>query len=301
MTYNIKSIRKSFKEKWIFYTEEKLAILMKSFIDIEISEVYDPTCGDWWLLSIFDDSIQKYWQEINQDQLNIANGILKNFTWICWDTLKEPAFIEKKFSCIIANPPFSIKWDNSIDDVRFKYLPCKPPNSKADYAFIAHILHYLSNDWIAIVLNFPWILYRSGSEWIIRKYLVDKNHIEKIIRIPWKYFIDTNIETCLIIFRKNKIDTNIEFIDIEKWKKHIATLSDIIENNYILSVNRFIKEENIVVQKDPVEMQKNSRCNMLRNLQSDIDMDRMICSMEWYDFKEYINKIQDLLNTYKSQ
>lgn len=299
MTYNIKSIRNEFKSKWIFYTEEKLSILMKSFIDIKISEVYDPTCWDWWLLSVFDDSMPKYWQEINKDQLDIASKKLKNFTWICWDTLNNPEFIEKKFSCIIANPPFSIKWDNSIDDVRFNSLPCKPPSSKADYAFIAHILYYLSNDWIGIVLNFPWILYRSWSEWLIRKYLVDQNYIEKIIRIPWKHFVDTNIETCLIVFRKNKVNTNIEFIDIEKDKKYIATLSEIIENDYILSVNRFIKEESIVIKRDPIEMQKNARCNMIKKIQADIDMDKMICEMEWLNFNEYIDSVQNLLDQYK--
>ena len=299
MKYNIKSIKNEFKSKWIFYTEEKLSILMKSFIDIEISEVYDPTCWDWWLLSIFDDSIPKYWQEINKDQLDIAIERLKNFTWICWDTLKEPAFIEKKFSCIIANPPFSIKWDNSIDDIRFNWLPCKPPISKADYAFIAHILHYLSDEGIAIVLNFPWILYRSQSEWFIRKYLVDKNYIEKIIRIPWKHFVDTNIETCLIVFKKNKVNTNIEFIDIEKDKKYIASLSEIIENDYILSVSRFIKEEIFFIKRCPIEMQKNARNHLLKKIQADIEMDKMICKMEWLNFSEYIDSIQSLLNQYK--
>lgn len=301
MTYNIKSIKQEFKEKWIFYTEEKLARLMKSYIDIDISEVYDPTCWDWWLLSVFDDSITKYWQEINKSQLDIAEERLKNFIWICWDTLQEPAFINKKFSCIMANPPFSIKWNNSIDDIRFDWLPCKPPSSKADYAFIAHIIHYLSDEWIAVVLNFPWILYRSQSEWLIRKYIVNQNYIEKVIRIPWKYFIDTNIETCLIVFKKNKKNTNIEFIDIEKNKSYIATLKEIIENDYVLSVNRFIKDDIFFEKKDPIEMQNNARSNMIRKMKADIEIDKMICTMEWLNFKEYIDQIQDLLNLYKSK
>ena len=57
--YNIKSIKKEFKAKGIFYTTNELAMLMKSFVDIDTAEVYDPTCGDGSLLSVFDDDVKK--------------------------------------------------------------------------------------------------------------------------------------------------------------------------------------------------------------------------------------------------
>ena len=167
--YHIKSIKEEFKSKGIFYTTNELALLIKSFVDIEIDEVYDPTCGDGALLSVFDDSVKKYGQEINEHQIEVAEKRLVNFTGYCGDTLKDPAFKDKKFKCIVANPPFSIKWEPPIlngifTDDRFKFIPALPPKSKADYAFILHILHYLDSDGIAVVLNFPGILYRGNSK-----------------------------------------------------------------------------------------------------------------------------------------
>ena len=44
--FNLKSIKEEFKSKGILYTTNELALLIKSFVDIEIDEVYDPTCGD---------------------------------------------------------------------------------------------------------------------------------------------------------------------------------------------------------------------------------------------------------------
>ena len=165
--YNIKSIKKEFKAKGIFYTTNELAVLMKSFVDIDTTEVYDPTCGDGSLLSVFDDNIKKYGQEINDHQIEVAKNRLINFTGYCGDTLKEPAFNNKKFKCIVANPPFSIAWEPPIlnglfTDDRFRLAPALPPKSKADYAFILHILHYLANDGVAVVLNFPGI--SQGSD-----------------------------------------------------------------------------------------------------------------------------------------
>jgi len=178
MSYDLKSIKQEFKNKGIFYTTNELALYIKSFVNFEVNEVYDPTCGDGSLLSVFDDNALKFGQEINQNQLEIANSRLKNFIGVCGDTLKSPAFFDKKFKCIVANPPFSIKWeppilDDMFNDERFLNIPAMPPQSKADYAFILHILHYLDNDGIAVTLNYPGILYRGNSEYILRKWLVE--------------------------------------------------------------------------------------------------------------------------------
>ena len=301
--YNIKSIKKEFKAKGIFYTTKELAVLMKSFVDIDTTEVYDPTCGDGSLLSVFDDNIKKYGQEINDHQIEVAKNRLINFTGYCGDTLKEPAFNNKKFKCIVANPPFSIAWEPPIlngifTDDRFRLVPALPPKSKADYAFILHILHYLANDGIAVVLNFPGILYRGNSEGEIRRWIVEKNLIDKVIRIPGKTFIDTTIETALIIFRKNKTTTDIEFIDTEKNKSYTATIEEVKQNDFVLSVSAFIIEEKQQIQHDPIQLQKNARNGMLKRIKADIELDKMICEMEGYNFNEYLISIKNLIETY---
>lgn len=301
--YNIKSIKEEFKAKGIFYTPNELALLIKSFVDIEVDEVYDPTCGDGSLLSVFEDNVKKYGQEINAHQLEAAKNRLVNFTGYCGDTLKEPAFIDKKFKCIVANPPFSIAWEQPIlngifTDDRFRLVPALPPKSKADYAFILHILHYLANDGIAVVLNFPGILYRGNSEGKIRKWIIEKNYIDKVIRIPGKTFIDTPIETAVIIFRKNKTTTDIEFIDTEKNKSYTAKIEEIRNNDYVISVSSFVQDEIKRIKYNPNDLQKDSRANMIRKIKADIEIDKMVCELEGYDFTEYLDSLQALVLSY---
>jgi type I restriction system adenine methylase HsdM len=299
--FNLKSIKEEFKSKGIFYTTNELALIIKSFVDIEIDEVYDPTCGDGSLLSVFDDNVKKFGQEINDHQLVVANERLKNFNGFCGDTLSNPAFMDKKFSCIVANPPFSINWNppkGLFMDERFKDIPALPPKSKADYAFILHILHYLSEDGIAVVLNFPGILYRGNSEGKIRKWIVEKNYIEKVVRIPGKQFVDTTIETCLIVFRKNKSTTDIEFINSENGKSYTTSFEEIKNNDFVLSVSAFVVDEKEDIKHNPIELQENARKVMIKKIKADIEIDKMICELEGYNFREYLDEIQALVMSY---
>lgn len=300
--YNIKNIREEFKAKGIFYTQPELAEYMKSLVDVDIVDVYDPTCGDGSLLSVFADELPKYGQEINDHQLEVANKRLKNFTGVCADTLKEPAFMDKRFSCIVANPPFSIAWEppqtGLFGDVRFNKAPALPPKSKADYAFLLHIIHLLADDGIAIVLNFPGILYRENKEGIIRKWFVDKNYIEKVIQIPGKTFIDTTIATSLLILKKNKSTTNIEFIDNEAKLSRVVPFDEIVNNDYNLSVNRYVQKEVEKVVIDPNDLQKKARLAMCKRLKKDIEMDKMICELEGWDFNPYLDDLKNVVNSY---
>lgn len=300
--YNIKNIRKEFKSKGIFYTQPELAEYMKSLIDIDIVDVYDPTCGNGALLSVFSEDLPKFGQEINDHQLEIAKSKLKNFTGVCADTLKDPAFMDKRFSCIVANPPFSIAWEppqqGLFGDVRFNNAPVLPPKSKADYAFLLHIIHLLADDGIAIVLNFPGILYRRNREGILRKWFVDNNWIEKVIQIPGKTFIDTTIATSLLILKKNKTTTNIEFIDNDLNLSKVVPVDEIINNDYNLSVNSYVQKEVEKVIVDPNDLQQKARLGMCKRLRKDIEADKMICELEGWDFNAYLDDLKNVINSY---
>jgi len=303
MDYSLKQIREDFKKSGVFYTTSELAEYLKSLIDIEYSEVYDPTCGNGQLLSVFADEIKKFGQEINEQQLQVAQQRLVNFNGYCGDTLKDPHFLDKKFKCIVANPPFSIKWEPPMKglfiDERFSDCPALPPPSKADYAFMLHCLHYLSDDGIAVILNFPGILYRGASEGNIRKWLVQKNWIDKVIRIPGKTFVDTTIETCIIVFKKNKSDSSILFIDTESSKQKLASLEDIVKNDYILSVNTYIeKDEESKPMIDPLQLQEKAHRSMILRLKKNIEMDKMICELEGWDFVPYLLQLQETIKSY---
>jgi len=301
MSYDFKSIKQEFKNKGIFYTTNELALYIKSFVNFEVNEVYDPTCGDGSLLSVFDDNALKFGQEINQNQLEIANSRLKNFIGVCGDTLKSPAFFDKKFKCIVANPPFSIKWeppilDDMFNDERFLNIPAMPPQSKADYAFILHILHYLDNDGIAVTLNYPGILYRGNSEYILRKWLVENNFIDKIIRVPTKSFIDTSIETAIVILKKNKANTDIEFRDKETNKSTIIFYDEIVKNDFLLSVNTYLFEKKVEVSIDKLQLMKDARSENIKRLKNDITLDKLICQIEGWDcHNNYLEALREVL------
>lgn len=300
MSYNIKTIKQEFKDKGIFYTTSEMAEYLKSLVGFDPKEVYDPTCGDGALLSVFGDDVVKYGQEINEHQLDAAKLKLRNFNGICGDTLKHPAFLNKKFECIVANPPFSIAWEppqlgSLFNDERFLDIPAMPPKSKADYAFLLHIITYLADNGIAVVLNFPGILYRGNSEGVLRTWFVQRNLIEKVIRIPGKRFVDTTIETAVIVFRKNKTNTNIEFVDSESGASKIVDISEISENNYVLSPNTYLPN-NITKQTiDPIALQKSSRNQMIARLKADISADKMVCEIEGWNHVEYLEELRELV------
>lgn len=297
MGYDIKSIKQEFKEKGIFYTTPELANYLKSFLPDDVAEVYDPTCGNGGLLSAFDDDVKKYGQDINAEQVRYAEHHLKNFIGVVGDTLKNPAFMGKKFRYIIANPPFSIKWEPAVDE-RFKDLPALPPKSKADYAFLAHILYYLSDDGMAVALNFPGILYRGNSEGKIRKWLIENNYVDTVIAIDGGYFVDTKISTAVLILRKNKETTDITFIHNDN--EAVVSIEEIKSNDYSLAVSLYIYEEEVKEEINPIELESDARRSFLERLRKELDFEKMVCEMEGISIQPFISDIRKILREYDS-
>lgn len=295
---SIKAIREDFKTKGVFYTPPELAIYMKNLLPNNVKEVYDPTCGSGALLSVFKDNVIKYGQDINEEQVNIAKKRLHNFIGVVGDTLKEPAFKDKKFDYIVANPPFSIKWEPKEDE-RFNNSPELPPAGKADYAFILHILHYLSETGKAIILEFPGILYRGQKEGKIRKWLIDENYVEKVIHIQGNKFEDTKIATCIIILNKKKTTTDITFIDDEIKKERQVTLDEIIKNDYILSVQTYVQEEKVKEQINPVELEMQARKKLIEKLKKELNFSKMVAKFENLNFQELLDDIEELIKSYR--
>lgn len=301
--YNLKNIRQDFKAKGIFYTPEELALYLKSlFPNAEnIKEIYDPTCGSGNLLSVFDDDVIKYGQDIDTKQIEIAKKRLKNFYGEAGDTLKNPQFIGKKFDFIVANYPFSVKWEPLTEDERFKIAPTIPTAGKADYAFILHILYYLSEKGIAVTLNFPGILYRGNREGKIRKWIVDNNYIEKVIHIEGNMFVDTKIATCVIVFNKAKQNKEILFINGEKQRS--VSIEEIAKNNYNLSVSTYIFEEQIKENIDPLVLEMEARKFFLQNLSGSLQRSKMIYELEGdeaFALQPFLEQIKSIVKEFET-
>lgn len=303
-TKSLKQLRKDYKEHGVFYTDSKLAEIIKQFIPADVKEVYDPTCGSGALLSAFGDDVAKYGQELNPTQAEETQRNLKNAHIAAGDTLLEPAFLDKKFRGIVANPPFSVSWEPGNiagHDARFIAAPCLPPRSKADYAFLLHILYMLSEDGVAACLGFPGILYRGQREGKIREWLVRINVIEEIYHIPGGFFDDTNIATCLVVMKKNRGNRNtIRFVDIEHGISGDILISDIEANGFNLSVSSYVtppEPEKPPFDSRAVEIQAHE--DIIARLKKEIDFSKKVALIEGWDLdKVLIRRLKDLINSY---
>lgn len=195
-----KAFRELLKDQGAFYTPDALVKKMRGLLPDRVDSVYDPTCGDGGLLACFDGP--RYGCEIDPVEAEKARqaGVIV----MTGDTLEEDPFDGTKFRAIIANPTFSVSWnpDAHKEDPLFAGWPNLPPKSKADYAFIAHILSRLADDGTAVVMAYPGILYRGNAEGAIREYLARRGCFERIEMIPGGSFDDTSITTVIITLRK---------------------------------------------------------------------------------------------------
>ena len=269
----------------------RLAMLGQS----SVNKIYDPACGSGSLLlqakKHFDDHVIEdgfFGQEINHTTYNLArmNMFLHNINYDKFDislgdTLINPQYGDQKpFDAIVSNPPYSVNWVGSddptlINDDRFAPAGVLAPKSKADFAFVLHVLSYLSARGRAAIACFPGIFYRGGAEQKIRKYLVDNNFVETVISLPSNLFYGTSIAVNILVLSKHKSEVATQFIDAsgeDFFKKetnnnvllpeHIERIVDIFgnkeevqyvatsvdnakiaENDYNLSVSSYVDTE----------------------------------------------------------
>ena len=122
--------------------------------------------------------------------------------------------MDQRFEAIVANPPFSAQWTASplfMSDDRFSAYGKLAPSSKADFAFVQHMVHQLAdNGTMAIVLPHG-VLFRGGAEGHIREYLIkDKNYLDAVIGLPANIFYGTSIPTCILVLKKNRTSSGVE-------------------------------------------------------------------------------------------
>lgn len=296
---SIKNIRREFKDNGIFYTPPELAEKLKSYVGFEPENVYDPTCGAGSLLGVFPESVKKYGQELDGEQLSLID--IPNFTGAAGDTLKDDKFGDMEFDCIVANPPFSVKWDPEglKDDERFSCSPVLPPPSKADWAFMLHILYHLSDSGTAVVLEFPGILYRGQREGKVRRWFVENNYIDRVVNVPGNTFEDTAIATCIVVLKKNRDTTDIIFEDGDR--KRTVTLDEVEENDFCLSVGIYLPEEIEKEYIDPLVLEDEARRSFLVRLKKELEFDRMVCEMEGISIKPFISAIRKVLREYDKE
>ena len=234
-----------------FYTPQELSTVLSEIVSLDsqnpkagkkkkINKVLDFACGSGSLLLNVKNKIEKqegggtisriYGQEKNITTYNLArmnmllHGVkdsefeifhgdtLKND----WDILNEMNPAKKvEFDAIVANPPFSLRWNPSettAEDFRFKNYGLAP-KSAADFAFLLHGFHFLSDEGTMAIILPHGVLFRGGAEKRIRTKLLKDGNIDTVIGLPSNLFFSTGIPVCILVLKKCKKEDDVLFIN----------------------------------------------------------------------------------------
>ena len=272
-----------------FYTPQQVSKVLAKLVTTgkeRLKSVYDPTCGSGSLLLRVAREVESvgdfYGQEMNRTTYNLArmNMILhgvhyRNFDLRQEDTLEHPQHEGMRFEAVVANPPFSAQWSaNKLfeSDDRFSQYGRLAPSSKADFAFVQHMLHHLDDNGAMAVVLPHGVLFRGAAEGHIRQYLIqERNWLDAVIGLPANIFYGTSIPTCILVLKKCReqpedvlfIDASAHFEkaknqnflrdqDVEKiistYRERLeedkysyrARLEEIKENDFNLNIPRYV-------------------------------------------------------------
>lgn len=316
------------KKAGSFYTPAAVSEIMAQIVDVKPGErVYDPTCGSGSLLikaakKENSKQVSIFGQEVNGSSVAMAkmNMYIHEISdaKIAWgDTLANPMFKDDDgnlltFDAIVANMPFSKdKWAAGFNpggeavgkgkkefkmeatlDKHHRFDWGVPPASKGDWAFLLHMIASASvNGRIAAVAPHG-VLFRGAAEGRIRQRVVDENLLDAVIGLPENLFYGTPIPACILVFKKNRANRDVLFIDASgkdedgnpRYKKdknqnvleqkhidaiiraymdrkdierfaHVATIDEIKENDYNLNIPRYVDtfEEEALIDIEEVQ------------------------------------------------
>jgi len=291
-----------------FYTPQQVSKILAKIVTTgktKLKSVYDPTCGSGSLLLRVSKEVpisNFYGQELNRTTYNLCrmNMILHDIHFSRFDiqqedTLEHPQHLDMRFEAVVANPPFSAQWSANplfMTDDRFSQYGKLAPSSKADFAFVQHMVHQLADNGTMAVVLPHGVLFRGAAEGHIRRYLIeDKNYLDAVIGLPANIFYGTSIPTCILVLKKcRETPDDILFIDasqgyekaknqnylrdedinriVETYRKrtqqpkysHAATLQEIKDNDFNLNIPRYVdtfeEEEQIDINAVANEIRK---------------------------------------------
>ena len=284
-----------------FYTPQQVSKILAKIVTLgkpRIKNAYDPTCGSGSLLLRLGKETEVnefYGQELNRTTYNLCrmNMILhdvhfRQFDIRQEDTLEHPQHLDRSFEAVVANPPFSARWkgtDNPLyeTDDRFSQYGRLAPKTKADFAFVQHMIYQMAeNATMAVVLPHG-VLFRGAAEEEIRKHIIkEQNYLDAVIGLPANLFYGTSIPVCILVLKKCRVhDLDILFIDasqyfekaanqntltdahvekiVDAYQKRevidkyawVANLDEVKENDYNLNIPRYV---DTFEEEEPVDM-----------------------------------------------
>ncbi|MEH8160248.1 MULTISPECIES: type I restriction-modification system subunit M [Aeromonas] len=277
-----------------FYTPPEVSDLIAELLEpMPGDTICDPACGSGSLLmkcgrKVVANHGEKHYALYGQEAIGSTWSLAKMNMFlhgednhkIEWgDTIRNPKLLDKngdlmRFDIVTANPPFSLdKWgyEEAGNDKFGRFKRGLPPKTKGDYAFILHMIETLKPKTGRMGVVVPHgVLFRGSSEGKIRQQLIDENQLDAVIGLPEKLFYGTGIPAAILIFKKQKVDDNVLFIDASREFKagknqnllsadniakivttyrnggnvdkyaYLASLKEIKENDYNLNIPRYV-------------------------------------------------------------
>lgn len=303
-----------------FYTPQQVSTILSRIVTLdcqdpstgrkkELRNVLDFACGSGSLLLNVNNEMRKaggkigkiYGQEKEVTTFNLArmNMLLhglhdSEFEIFHGDTLTNDWALLKdsnpvipvEFDAVVANPPFSLKWDPEDEvskDPRFQNYGVAP-KSAADFAFLLHGFHYLSGSGTMAIILPHGVLFRGGAEATIRQKLINDDNIDCIIGLPANLFYSTGIPVCIIVLKKCRKSDDVLFInaaehyfkdkkqntllpehidkivDTYRYRKEEdrysrrVSLREIVENDYNLNITRYVS---LAQEEAPIDLEQN--------------------------------------------
>ncbi|EIW8580530.1 type I restriction-modification system subunit M [Klebsiella aerogenes] len=277
-----------------YYTPPEVSELIAELLDPQPGDtICDPACGSASLLmkcgrKVVQNHGSKQYELYGQEAIGSTWSLAKMNMFlhgednhkIEWgDTIRNPKLLDKNgdlmmFDVVTANPPFSLdKWghDDVENDKFGRFRRGLPPKTKGDYAFILHMIETMKPKTGRMGVVVPHgVLFRGSSEGKIRQKLIEENLLDAVIGLPEKLFYGTGIPAAILIFKKQKVDDNVLFIDASREFKsgknqnslsveniakivktyregdnvdkyaYLASLQEICDNDYNLNIPRYV-------------------------------------------------------------
>lgn len=277
-----------------FYTPPEVSDLIAELLDPQKGDsICDPACGSGSLLmkcgrKVVANHDSKEYALYGQEAIGSTWSLAKMNMFlhgednhkIEWgDTIRNPKLLDKNgdlmlFDIVTANPPFSLdKWgyEQAENDKFDRFRRGLPPKTKGDYAFISHMIETLKPVTGRMGVVVPHgVLFRGSSEGKIREKLINENLLDAVIGLPEKLFYGTGIPAAILIFKKQKSDDSVLFIDASREFKsgknqnnlseeniakiiatyrarasvdkyaYLATLQEVKDNDYNLNIPRYV-------------------------------------------------------------
>lgn len=317
-----------------FYTPPEVSDLLAAILDPkEGDQICDPACGSGSLLMKCGRMIRnnfngsKKYALFGQEAIGSTWALAKmnmflhgedNHRLEWGDTIRHPMLLDKEgkgllhFDIVTANPPFSLdKWghEGAANDEFGRFRRGVPPKTKGDYAFISHMIETLKpasqgkeGGRMGVVVP-NGVLFRASSEGKIRQQLIEENLLDAVIGLPEKLFFGTSIPAAILLFKKNKTDNKVLFIDasrefksgknqnqltldniqkvIDTYKvrettdkySYLATFDEIKENDFSLNIPHYVDtfEEEAEIDLAAVRTERVQLQNELKNLEVEME------------------------------